>query len=56
VAAQVVAAAGEDGVQLAGRVGVERHQHGRVLSAVHVHGQRLLGVEEDGREVGRGQP
>ena len=52
VAAQVVAAAGEDGVQAA-VVLEDRHEHGGVAAAVHVHGQRLLGRDQDGGELVR---
>ena len=45
VPAQVVAAAREDGVQLAVQH-VQRHEHGGVDAAVHVEVRRLLGVEE----------
>ena len=46
VAAQVVAAAGEDGVQLAAG-DVERDEHGGVDAAVDVERRGLPGVEED---------
>ena len=55
VAAQVVPAAREDGVQPA--VALEHgNQHGGVAAAVHVHGQRLLGRDQDrGQLVGDAQ-
>ena len=43
---QVLAAAGEDGVQLAAR-GEEGHEHGGVDAAVDVERGGLPGVEED---------
>ena len=46
VALEVVAALGEDGVQLAGLVEVERGEHGGLGAAVDVDGQRGLGREQ----------
>ena len=48
--AEVVTAAGEDGVQVAA-VEVERDEHGGVDAPVHVEGRGLLGVEEDGAQA-----
>ena len=47
VALEVLAALGEDGVDVAGGVGEQRDEHGGVrAAAVDVHGDRLLGREE----------
>ena len=52
VAPEVVAAAGEDGVQAAARVGEQRDEHGGVgPAAVDLHRQRLLGREELGGQI-----
>ena len=57
VAAQVMPAAGEDRVQRAAVVLEDRHEDGRVLAPVHVHGLGLLGIEEATCEVlGGAQP
>ena len=49
VAAEVVPAAGEDGVQAV--VLEHRHQHGRLLAAVHLHGHGLVGRHQGGGEL-----
>jgi hypothetical protein len=54
VSSQVVAPAGEDGVQGPALVLEHRHEHGRLLAAVDVHGGRLGGLEEPAGEVLRG--
>ena len=54
MAAQVVAAAGEDRVQRAARILEQRHEDGRVLAAVHVHRRGLVRLEEHGGELSGG--
>ena len=51
--AQVGAALGEDGVQRAGGVEVERNEHRRVLRAGYRELDRLGGIEQDAAQRGR---